>query len=241
MTAGVHTSVSLYASTSRRPVGTKPGDDSKWLNCDLYKVLVKPEDLASEAASGSDDTATPRNVGFGLGEKEKRILFQDLPQLSAQAIAVRIKCHTESEFKAVEEGELRKANMLAKLMDLRNANAGGFNYENRKRIIMAFSGKENSFDTGRPEVQGTLFVLHRVISSSHTRSRHSHYADTEPLCSSQKMPQGHRQSPQSSKVGASAGEDTQVSQAAESGKIRLATPTASSRTRERGRGARCKY
>lgn len=50
--------------------------------------------------------------------------------------------------------ELRKANLLAQALDLRNANAAGVAYENRLRIIEAFSTPKNPFDPGRTEVQG---------------------------------------------------------------------------------------
>jgi small subunit ribosomal protein S15 len=44
--------------------------------------------------------------------------------------------------------------MLARIIDLRNANAAGIAYENRRRIIAAFSEGDTPDDTGRPEVQG---------------------------------------------------------------------------------------
>ena len=53
-----------------------------------------------------------------------------------------------------DRAELRKANLLAKVLDLRNANAAGIAYENRLRIIEAFSTPQNPFDPGRTEVQG---------------------------------------------------------------------------------------
>ena len=53
------------------------------------------------------------------------------------------------------EIQLHKTNMFAKVLDLRNANAKGISYVNRRRIIFAFSSPQNPFDTGRTEVQGT--------------------------------------------------------------------------------------
>ena len=53
-----------------------------------------------------------------------------------------------------DEEEQKKAAMFARMVDLRNANARGIAFENRRRIVAAFSEPENPTDTGRPEVQG---------------------------------------------------------------------------------------
>ena len=100
----------------------------------------------------------PKQMGFGVGEAEKSLLFGKLPVLSAQADVVA-RDHLDSKavgpiFAEGREKELKKANAFAQLLDLRNANAGGIAYENRRRIIVAFSTPSNPFDTGRSEVQG---------------------------------------------------------------------------------------
>ena len=46
------------------------------------------------------------------------------------------------------------AGTLAKLVDLRNANARGVAYENRRRIVQAFAGEGRSYNPGLPECQG---------------------------------------------------------------------------------------
>jgi len=48
--------------------------------------------------------------------------------------------------------------MLARLISLRNANAKGIAFENRKRIIATFSEPSNPHDPGRPEVQAALLT-----------------------------------------------------------------------------------
>jgi len=57
-----------------------------------------------------------------------------------------------------QELEQLKLNQFAKLVDLRNANAQGIAYENKRRIILAFSGQEGSYDTGSTEVQVALLT-----------------------------------------------------------------------------------
>ena len=47
-----------------------------------------------------------------------------------------------------------QANVLAKVVDLRNANAAGIAFENRRRVIEAFSEPGKPNDSGRTEVQG---------------------------------------------------------------------------------------
>lgn len=144
-------------------LGTRPGDDAKWESCDLNKILIDEEALASgvELLPTEQPVGTvylPKELGFGVGEAEKKMLFQDLPILSAEASIQGSSFHTNAVFENEHsEGiarELHKANSFAKLLDLRNANASGLAFENRRRIIAAFSGPENPFDSGRSEVQG---------------------------------------------------------------------------------------
>jgi len=98
----------------------------------------------------------PRLLNYGVGEAEKELLFEHLPPLTTEVGGIRrptawtITMHEEAE-----KTELKKANMLAGVIDLRNANAGGIAYENRRRIVAAFSDPGKPDDTGCPEVQGT--------------------------------------------------------------------------------------
>ncbi|PPQ93561.1 hypothetical protein CVT25_005553 [Psilocybe cyanescens] len=120
----------------------------------------------------------PLQFGHGVGPVEKKTLFEDLPMAS---VSMSMAAHeqtayldrqstnpklanplTLAELLDVENGkELRKSNLLAKALDLRNANAGGIAFENRRRIIMAFSTPDNPYDTGRTEVQVAL-MTHKI-------------------------------------------------------------------------------
>jgi small subunit ribosomal protein S15 len=94
-------------------------------------------------------------MNYGVGKVEKEMLFEQLPPLTAEISVIRrAKSWTTSLFEEAEKTELTKANMLARVIDLRNANAGGIAYENRRRIVAAFSEPGKPGDTGRPEVQG---------------------------------------------------------------------------------------
>jgi small subunit ribosomal protein S15 len=152
---------------SQRPhvvLGTKPGDESKWINCDLYKVLIKPEDVPAAAmqasAESTEDEEPFKYLGFGVGEKEKAMLFEQLPILTAQNSLDTSNDPDPDELREtglwLEQDAQHRASMLTTLMHLRNQNASGFNYHNRRQIILAFSEPENPYDTGRPEVQGIL-------------------------------------------------------------------------------------
>ena len=100
-------------------------------------------------------------MNYGVGEKEKELLFETLPALTVEATHLRAagsgqllpSYMNELSVKA-DAKESHKARQLATLVDLRNANAGGISYENRKRIVVAFSPPGKDGDTGRPEVQG---------------------------------------------------------------------------------------
>jgi small subunit ribosomal protein S15 len=147
-------------------IGTRPGDDATWQNCDLAKILVNEEALVS--STELDPTPQPvgtvhmpQQLGFGVGDAERMMLFDKLPMLSAEAETLGAE-HDSQETKSAKyalglEKELKKANSFAQLLDLRNANAAGIAYENRRRIIAAFSSPSNPIDPGRSEVQGLLY------------------------------------------------------------------------------------
>jgi len=161
-------------------LGTRPHEEeTKWKNCDLAKVIINEDELHSSTAMKPTEVPygvvnLPQQLGLGVDEAEKRILFEDLPlatsemalnnaQILKKAIAsqgtsatLKVREDTDADILARErEKELRKANLLAKALDLRNANAAGISFENRRRIILAFSTPDNPFNPGRTEVQGT--------------------------------------------------------------------------------------
>ncbi|KAF8644242.1 hypothetical protein AX16_008597 [Volvariella volvacea WC 439] len=162
----------LQAAQANRPhvvLGTRPGEEDRWKNCDLAKVLVDEQELVSSTELQPAEVPVgtvylPKQIGFGIGEEEKKMLFKELPVLSAQANVMRLPQLGYDSDTMVEQHdvglqrELKKANNFAKLLDLRNANAAGIAYENRKRIIEAFSTPENPFDPGRSEVQAALLT-----------------------------------------------------------------------------------
>jgi small subunit ribosomal protein S15 len=106
----------------------------------------------------------PKHLNYGVGEKEKELLFDTLPQLSAlHSVSSASSLGDQGNVSATEiqqqHGEAIpierfKTRMLARVISLKNANAKGIAFENRRRIIHAFSESSNPHDPGRPEVQG---------------------------------------------------------------------------------------
>jgi small subunit ribosomal protein S15 len=166
--------------------------NAKWAACDLAKALVRPEELALDTPSAQRlslptgaattqegaEVRVPPSLGFGIGEREQRMLFEHLPMLSADMSTRRemtmpiwqrlganpnAKPTKLEDLSAYHETELAagvvQANALAKVVDLRNANAGGIAFENRRRVIQAFSEPGKPNDTGRTEVQAALLTL----------------------------------------------------------------------------------
>lgn len=160
-----NTAQRLKEAAAIRPsvvLGTRPHEEAqKWVNCDLAKVIIKEADLTSTTAMNSKEFSIgnvdlPKEFAFGVDTKEQKLLFDELPSVSAQMNANSLPSDSKSEeVVRLEENERLKANLLAKALDLRNANAAGIAFENRRRIIKAFSTPENPYDTGRTEVQGT--------------------------------------------------------------------------------------
>jgi len=130
----------------------------------LSKVLVDEEKLRSTTELYPVKYPVglvhmPRELGYGVKNTEKKLLFEHLPQATLHMTSqVRNPSFTKAMRDEDDETELRKANLLAKALDLRNANAAGIAYENRRRIIEAFSTPENPYDTGRTEVQVALLT-----------------------------------------------------------------------------------
>jgi small subunit ribosomal protein S15 len=152
-------------------LGHRPGDEAKWLNCDLAKILVMEEDILAAPAlpenpAGTEDVKLPHFMNYGVKEQDKEKLFETLPVLTAEAKVRQVLSAAgpllpheqipiaEAAQQEGEETQYYKAGLLARIVDLRNANARGVAYENRQRCIAAFSAPGKPNDTGRPEVQG---------------------------------------------------------------------------------------
>ncbi|KAF8962303.1 hypothetical protein BDZ97DRAFT_1905284 [Flammula alnicola] len=148
-------------------LGTRAHEEAeKWKNCDLSKVLVNEEELFSSTemkpeAMSIGTVQLPKQFGYGVDEVEKEMLFESLPVASADMTMLNLDPPSkfpEGEYALQYQKELRKANLLAKALDLRNANAAGIAFENRRRIIQEFSTPANPFDPGRTEVQVALLT-----------------------------------------------------------------------------------
>ncbi|OSX66805.1 hypothetical protein POSPLADRAFT_1042115 [Postia placenta MAD-698-R-SB12] len=166
------------AAQANRPhvvLGYRPGDEVKWQSCDLARVIVTERDILAapippmEPPKSDKDVHPPAYMNYGVGPTEKELLFDVLPTLSVQGTALRreavLRMSAEeprfdiNKIHSDQFLETQKAIQLTRLVDLRNANARGIAYENRKRIVAEFSEPENPTDTGRPEVQAALLTL----------------------------------------------------------------------------------
>ena len=155
-------------------LGHAPGDDSKWRNCDLAKVLVSHTELQSPSAPVPPFDVTqplklPESFQWGIGgdPQAQQFLFEALPDVSSQRALKNMDVVNPRDAvvkRKILEGqwaEMHNAHVLTRLVDLRNASAGGIAFENRRRCVEAFSAPDKPNDTGRPEVQGMLSLCHR--------------------------------------------------------------------------------
>ncbi|KAJ7905671.1 mitochondrial ribosomal protein S15, partial [Mycena olivaceomarginata] len=110
----------------------------------------------------------PKYKAFGVAEAEAKTLFRRLPDLTIDSPGREEKAQKE-----VEAAERLKAVNFARVIDLRNADVAGISYENRRRIIVAFSTPENPFDPGRTEVQAAILTYRiRKLYAHLTRCKH---------------------------------------------------------------------
>jgi len=105
----------------------------------------------SQSRAKSDEASSPE----GLEKKSLSPEESEIVSLSPTAEAERVNARV-SETLNKEEKTLEA---FAKVIDLVNANAKGITYENRRRIVLEFSGPENPFDPGRVEVQSEVGLL----------------------------------------------------------------------------------
>lgn len=148
-------------------LGHSPGDNSKWLNCDLAKVLVSQSELQSPSASVPpldivQPLKPPDHFQWGIGGDShlQHFLMESVPEVSSQQSLKNMDVVNPQDptikrkmFEA-QWDQMHNAHMLTRLMDLRNASAAGIAFENRRRCVEAFSAPGKPNDTGRPEVQG---------------------------------------------------------------------------------------
>ncbi|KAF8212068.1 hypothetical protein K438DRAFT_1567731, partial [Mycena galopus ATCC 62051] len=151
--------------------GTRPGEEHKWRASRLGRILVDgsvfagpPESTVSPEFGIPD---MPKYKAFGIAEQETKRLFSHLPELTDITLAENLLRNIPEEDSAnkhenlkkeIAETERRKVINFARVIDLRNADAGGISYENRRRIVVAFSTPENPFDPGRTEVQAAILT-----------------------------------------------------------------------------------
>jgi small subunit ribosomal protein S15 len=98
--------------------------------------------------------------------------MEDLPAVRMQQQTSQVdtlRPDFEEEATRAFEVEMKSKGQMARLLDMKNADAGGIAFENRQRIVEAFGepGKKN--DTGRTEVQGTS----PLVSQSTNANIHS--------------------------------------------------------------------
>ncbi|KZO96465.1 hypothetical protein CALVIDRAFT_549703 [Calocera viscosa TUFC12733] len=140
-----------------------PAGNAQWLACDLARILVDEKALQDEPIPeiNEKEIKLPELYQFDIRGAEERVLFDTLPKMSAMAGILVHGERSESQMEATLKTNLMRShlhgNILSRIVDLRNANAAGIGFENRRRCIRAFG--ESDEDTGRPEVQAAILTV----------------------------------------------------------------------------------
>lgn len=198
MQARLNNKLAFDAQREYAVLGHRPGQDHKWRSCDLANAIITDTMLYSDSVpeiihAPEGDIELPPHLNYGVSGEAKELLFEVLPPLSAQT-GVKFTKDVASVMAEATERERAKANMFAKVLDLRNANAKGLAFENRRRCIETFSPPGKPNDTGRPEVQGTYrsFSYHNEMLKFAGCSRFANNANTWVVEAPFGIPQGHR-------------------------------------------------
>lgn len=140
-------------------VATEHTED-ELLTAEVATKHVRPADIPD----GSE--------AFGISATEKKMIFQTLPEVTATYGYGTMNAEELSDPAVVEQVRLKMARQqrasdaVARILHLSNTNAQGIHFENRRRIVRAFSSTgTDENDTGRTEVQGSsdLDSLHRSM------------------------------------------------------------------------------
>ncbi|KIM70011.1 hypothetical protein SCLCIDRAFT_1207274 [Scleroderma citrinum Foug A] len=152
------------AARLRAVLGVPRGGQDKWPQCDLSKTVITEDKLDSEDAHNlvkfpEGTIQVPSKLNYGISGEKTKMLFEVLPTLTAEKDIYTFDQDTVRRSEEAMKQQFQNANMFAKLVSLRNANARGIAYENRRRCISLFSPPDNPNDTGRPEVQAAILTL----------------------------------------------------------------------------------
>ncbi|KAJ7271940.1 S15/NS1 RNA-binding domain-containing protein, partial [Mycena haematopus] len=162
-------------------LGSRPAEEHRWRDSVLGKLLVDDSVFAQppEATVWNEYGVAdmPKYKAFGIAEEEANRLFKHLPILTQTTLSEKFVQSKPEEGKRLtqETADLEKLKLVnfARVVDLRNADAGGIAYENRRRIVLAFSSPENPFDPGRTEVQAAILTYRiRKMYAHLTRCKH---------------------------------------------------------------------
>lgn len=152
-------------------LGHRPGNEQLWFQSDLSSTILTPEKIQSTPSKqiGDHDVTFPANYQYGVGPREQRLLMEDLPMVRMKQQASQLDSFNpdfNEEATRAFNVESRSKSQMTRLLDLKNADAGGIAFENRRRIIEAFGepGKKN--DSGRTEVQGTSVLVSHLTSAN---------------------------------------------------------------------------
>ncbi|EJU02678.1 S15/NS1 RNA-binding domain-containing protein [Dacryopinax primogenitus] len=139
-----------------------PQGEADWLGCDLARILVDEKAVQDAPILSLNEVEInlPELYQHGLGEGDERVLFESLPTLaSTTGLVFDDKRSEQRLMDELQDNTLisrLQANYLSRILDLRNANAQGIAFENRRRCIKVFGETES--DSGRPEVQAAILT-----------------------------------------------------------------------------------
>ncbi|CAD6907122.1 unnamed protein product [Tilletia controversa] len=141
-------------------------EDRELLFSELPRVMVEDHMLDSVHLKGS-------SAALSLNP------FADTSDLDGGSSGALLDPDTQSalegEMDELERAEAGSADVLARVLDLRNASARGIRYENTKRIVQAFGRPlpDGRVDTGNTEVQVALLTFRiRNLYSHLATARH---------------------------------------------------------------------
>jgi small subunit ribosomal protein S15 len=159
------------------------GGRAAWQRCELAQVVLQKDavwgvkedrrgNLVAVPSTHADDAAAaevaqrlggPLRLNFGLGAKDRELLFRDLPAVQVEdsifhdyfRSAAPDMAAAAAQVPALEAREEASAETLKRILDLRNASGRGIQAENIRRIVGHFGKRVGAPpDTGSPEVQG---------------------------------------------------------------------------------------
>ncbi|WWD20726.1 hypothetical protein CI109_105202 [Kwoniella shandongensis] len=151
--------VHYRAPSSRSTAPTPPEATNPWQGCRLQRILLDYDQIAYSAPPNYTSGERPPLFLPGISEQDQALLFGAIPHASSELKFAAKR----GEGTGVELEQAKQAEMMMRILDLRNSGKEAVKVLNRQRVVDEFG---NGTDTGSSAVQAALLTakIHNLLA-----------------------------------------------------------------------------